>query len=156
VCAANALSVLIPYFYSREWWDKHIDTPESYTNWRNTWGDFYLDVQDARDLYYRAVAWGQGWVGNTPGFNNDLSAVLGSIKAKTLFIYSPQDQFHLPHHVETQLKAIPNATAIAINSIAGHLICCNADPNATQVMGQAISDFLRDLANNRPSTQKRD
>ena len=53
-CASNALSVLIPYFYTREWWDQYVDTPEAYTKWRNNWGDYYLDVQDARDLYYRA------------------------------------------------------------------------------------------------------
>ncbi len=53
-CAANALSVLISYFYTRDWWEQYIDTPEAYTKWRNNWGDYYLDVQDARDLYYLA------------------------------------------------------------------------------------------------------
>ena len=92
-CAANALSRSVPYFYTREWWDQYIDTPEAYTNWRNNWGDYYLDIQDARDLYYRMMASGSGWVGDTPGFNGDVNAVLRSIKAKTLFICSPQDQF---------------------------------------------------------------
>src|SRR6266850_4363782 len=141
-CASNALSVLIPYFYTREWWDQYIDTPEAYTKWRNHWGDYYLDVQDARDLYYRAMAWGRGWVGDTPGFDGDLNAVLRSIKAKTLFIYNPRDQFHLPHHIESQVKAIPNARAVAIDSVAGHLIGGNADPQANRVMGEAIREFL--------------
>ena len=88
-CASNALSVLIPYFYTREWWEQYIDTPEAYTKWRNTWGDYYLDIQDARDLYYRPMACGRGWVGDTPGFNGDVSAALRSIKAKTLFIVQP-------------------------------------------------------------------
>lgn len=145
-CASNALSVLIPYFYTREWWDQYIDTPEAYTKWRSSWGDYYLDVQDARDLYYRAMVWGRGWVGDTPGFNGDLNAVLGSIKAKTLFIYSPRDQFHLPHHVETQVKAISNARAVAIDSVAGHLICCNGDPQATRILGETIREFLLELS----------
>jgi len=145
-CASNALSVLVPYFYTREWWDQYIDTPEAYTKWRNTWGVYYLDVQDARDLYYRATVWGRGWVGDTPGFDGDLKAALRSIKAKTLFIYSPRDQFHLPHHVEGQVSAIPSARAVAIESVAGHLICCNADPQATLVMGEAIRGFLRELS----------
>jgi homoserine acetyltransferase len=102
-------------------------------------------VQDTRDLYYRIRAQGTGWVGDTPGFNNDLNAALGSIKAKTLFIYSPQDQFHLPHHIETQVKAIPGARAVAIESSAGHLICCNGDPNATHTMGEAIKAFLQEV-----------
>jgi homoserine O-acetyltransferase len=145
-CASNALSALIPYFYTREWWDQYVDTPEAYTKWRNNWGDYYLDVQDARDLYYRAMASGRGWIGDTPGFNGDLNAVLGSIKAKTLFIYNPRDQFYLPHHIETQVKAIPNARAVAIDSIAGHLICCNADPQATWALGEAIREFLQELS----------
>ena len=91
-CATNGLSPLIPFFYTREWWDQYIDAPEAYDRWRKNWGAFYLDVQDARDLYYRIRAEGTGWVGDTPGFEN-LDAALGSIKAKTLFIYSPQDQF---------------------------------------------------------------
>ena len=144
-CASNALSVLIPYFYTREWWDQYVDTPEAYTKCRNTLGDYYLDVQDARDLYYLAMAWGRGWVGDTPGFNGDLNAALGSIKAKTLFIYNPRDQAFLPHHIETQVKAIPNARAVAIDSIAGHLICVNADLQATWVLGEAIREFLQEL-----------
>ena len=144
-CATNALSVVTQFFYSREWWHQHIDAPEAYDRWRKNWGAFYLDVQDARDLYYRTNAFENGWVGDTPGFNNDLNAALGSIKAKTLFVYSPQDQFYVPELIETQVKAIPGARSVAIESIAGHLICCNGDPNATHAMGEAIRTFLEEL-----------
>ena len=88
----------------------------------------------------------RGWVGDTPGFNGDLNAVLASIKARTLFIYSPRDQFYLPHQIETQVKAIPHARAVAIDSIAGHLIGVNADPQATWALGEAIREFLQDLS----------
>lgn len=148
-CASNALSTLVPYFYTREWWDRHIDTPESYTQWRSNWGSYYLDVQDARDLYYRASAWARGWVGDTPGFGGDLAVILGSVRARTLFIYSPQDQIHPPHLVETQTRLIPGARAVAIDSIAGHLICCQGDPNATRVIAQEISAFLSELGKAR-------
>ena len=84
-------------------------------------------------------------MGDTPGFGGDLAKALGSIKAKTLFIYSPQDQFVQPGHIDAQVKMIPNARALAIDSIAGHFICCNADPQATRVMEGAIREFLRDL-----------
>ncbi len=106
-------------------------------------------MQDARDLYYLAMSFGRGWVGDTPGFHGDLNAALGSIKAKTLFIYNPRDQFYLPHHIETQVKAIPHARAVAIDSIAGHLICCNGDPQATWVLGVAIREFLQELSTPR-------
>jgi homoserine O-acetyltransferase/O-succinyltransferase len=148
-CATNGLSVLIPYFYTRDWWEQYIDTPEAYTKWRNHWGDYYLDIQDARDLYYLLRAFGRGWVGDTPGFHGDVNAALGSIKARTLFIVSPQDQLWPPHSIEADLKAIPNARAVWIDSVAGHLICCNGDPQATWVMGEAIGGFLQELSAQR-------
>jgi homoserine O-acetyltransferase len=72
VCAYNAMAVFIPFHYTREFWEQYIDSPEIYTKWRNTQGDVYLDIQDARDLYYRQKADWSGWVGDTPGFNGDL------------------------------------------------------------------------------------
>ncbi len=71
-CATNAISVLMPYFYSRDWWEQHIDTPEAYQRWRTAIGAFYLDVQDTRDLYYLNQSFAHGWLGDTPGFNGDL------------------------------------------------------------------------------------
>ncbi len=150
-CAANALSVLIPYFYTRDWWESNVDTPEAFTKWRNAWGDYYLDVQDARDLYYRSKAGGRGWLGDTPGFNGDLTAVLRSIKARSLFILSPQDQFFPPQFVDAYLKSIKNARVEWIDSDAGHIICCNADPNATQRMSEVIAKFLDVLSAERLS-----
>jgi homoserine O-acetyltransferase len=152
-CATNGLSVLIPYFYTRDWWRQHVDTPEAYTKWRNAWGDYYLDIQEARDLHYRLMAFGRGWLGDTPGFNGDLNVVLGSIKARTLYIVSPQDQFFPPDYIEAEVKAIPNARALWIDSNAGHLICCNADPQATWVMGEAIRAFLDEVIAQRRSAK---
>jgi homoserine O-acetyltransferase len=150
-CATNALSIIFPLLYTREWWDQYIDAPEIYTKWRNTWGDYYLDIQDARDLYYRNLADWRGWVGDTPGFKGDLTAALASIRAKVLFLANPRDQWFPPHYIETQAKAIPGARVAWIDSVAGHMICCNADPNATQVMGEAIRAFLQELSD-RPRT----
>ena len=84
-------------------------------------------------------------VGDTPGFDGDLNAALHSIRAKTLFLYSLQDQFIPPEHMNMQVKTIPDASALAIDSNAGHLICCNADPQATWEMGEAIREFLEEL-----------
>jgi len=145
-CAATAMLVFVPYFYTREWWQQYIDSPEAYTKWRNTWGAYYFDIQDARDLYYRQKADERGWVGDTPGFDGDLNAILGSIKAKTLFLASPGDQFVPPEYVEAQVKMIPDAQVVWVDSIAGHFICCNGDPNATRSMGETIKTFLQELS----------
>jgi homoserine O-acetyltransferase len=148
-CATNAGSVFIPFWYTREWWEQYIDSPEAYTKWRNTQGDYYLDIQDARDLYYRQRADLSGWVGDTPGFNGDLAAILGSIKAETLFLATPQDQFIPKQYFELQLQMIPGARVIWIDSVAGHLMAMNADPNATRILGEAIKAFLEELSAQR-------
>jgi len=145
VCASNAMSVLIPFFFTREWWEQYIDAPESYTKWRNTQGEYYIDIQDARDLYHRQKAELRGWIGDTPGFNGDLAAILGSIKAKTVFLVNPRDQFVPKAYYETMVNLIPGAKVVWIDSVAGHLICCNADPNATRILGGGIQAFLQEL-----------
>ena len=90
-CAANALSVLIPYFYTREWWDQYIDTPEAYTKWRNHWGDYYLDVQDARDLYYLLMALGAAGSATRQGFNGDLMRRWARSRRRPCSSISPHD-----------------------------------------------------------------
>jgi homoserine O-acetyltransferase/O-succinyltransferase len=152
-CAANAVSVWVRDFYSQEWWNQHVDTPEAYTRWRNISGEYYIDVQDARDLYYRIVASGRGWLGDTPGFDGDLNKVLGSIKAKTLLVYNRRDEFYLPKHAEVQVKAIPQARAVPIDSPGGHWICCNADPQATRILGESIRAFLEELSAQRRNSK---
>ena len=144
-CATNALSQFVHYFYTQDWWDTYVDTPEAYTRWRNTIGQDYLDVQDARDLYYRLMALARGGTGDTPGFGGDLGEALRSIKAKTLFIYNPQDRFFRPKDVEAQVTMIPNARAVAIDSNGGHFMVVNADPQATRLIGEAIRKFLVEL-----------
>jgi homoserine acetyltransferase len=75
----------------------------------------------------------------------DLNEILGSIKAKTLFLSNPRDQFIPKSYFETMVNAIPGARVVWIDSVAGHLMALNADPNATRVLGEAIRAFLEEL-----------
>lgn len=152
-CATNALSVWMPYFYTRDWWEQHLDTPEAYQRWRVAMGAFYLDVQDARDLHYLMRSFARGWVGDTPGFNGDAKAALASIKAKALFVYVKQDQFFPPQKIEAEIGMIRDARGFQIDSIAGHTVWYNADPQATVAMGRAIAEFLRELSASRAAAR---
>ncbi len=151
ICATNALSVLVSHFYSREWWERHVDTPEAYQRWRTAMGAFYIDVQDARDIYYLIRA--GSWLGGTPGFNGDAMAALRSIKAKALFIYNPGEELFPPAKIEAQVNAIPGARGVQIHSDAGHTIWYNADPQATVAMSQAIKAFLSELTASKTATR---
>jgi len=149
VCAYNAMAVAIPFMYTQAWWDQYIDSPEIYTKWRNTTGEYYYDIQDARDMYFRQMADLRGWVGDTPGFNGDLGAILGSIRAKARFFANPHDQWVARQYYETMAASIPGAKISWIESVAGHLMCCNADPNATRALDAEIKAFLEELYDER-------
>jgi homoserine O-acetyltransferase/O-succinyltransferase len=144
-CATNSMSVLVSHFYTRDWWEQHVDTPEAYQRWRTAMGAFYLDIQDARDLYYLNLSFGAGSIGDVPRFDGDAMAALRSIKAKTLFVYNLKDEFYPPQKIEIQIKAIAGAKGAPIDSLAGHTIWYNADPQATVAMGLAIKAFLSEL-----------
>jgi hypothetical protein len=95
----------------------------------------------------------RGWVGDTPGFNGDLSAIFGSIRAKTRFLANPNDQWVAKQYYESMAQMIPGAKISWIDSIAGHLMCCNADPNATQALDAAIRIFFEELVHAQEETQ---
>ena len=144
-CAGAAMWTLVNYFFSREWWDANMATQEAFDEFRKGWWGFYVGIQDMRDLYYLSKAFGKSSVAATPGFNGDLAAALKSIKAKTLFVYSPRDMFFLPKYIDEQTKHIANAKSVAIDSTTGHLICCGVDPQAYWIMGETIRGFLSEL-----------
>lgn len=76
-------------------------------------------------------------------------AALRSVKAKALFIYNPQDGLFPPSKIELQARTIPNARAVAVDSLAGHTIWYNADPQATVALSNAMKTFLTDLTASR-------
>jgi len=144
-CAGTALWNLANYFFSREWWDANIRTQAEFDGFRKRWSEVYFGVQDMRDLYCLAKTFGRSAIAATPGFKGDLNAALQSIKAKTMFIYSPKDMFFLPKQVEQAAAQIKHAQVVAINADAGHLICCGVDPQAYWIMGEVIRGLLEGL-----------
>lgn len=149
-CAAAALGALAPSFYSREWWNENITSPDEFGEWWDAWYEGYFGVQDARDLYLLGKALGRTTVADAPGFGGDLEAALGAIEAPVMFIVSPYDRFLPLEYIETQNDMIPDSRVVSIDSNAGHLICCGGDPQATWVMGQAIRGFLSELSREDP------
>jgi homoserine O-acetyltransferase len=145
-CATASLSGLIPSFYTRDWWNEHITSADAYTKWRSFWDQIYLGIQDTRDLYYLTKAMASTTVADTPGHEGKLESALGAIQATTLFIIAPQDEFLPPAYIDMQRELIPRAEILAINSSAGHLVCCGVDPKATEVLNTGLARFLTTLA----------
>ena len=146
ICATNALMVQIPFFYTRDWWERNLDTAEAFERWRVAFGAYYIDVQDTRDLWFLNQSFSRGWINDTPGFGGNLRAVLGSIKAKALYIHAQQDEIFPPAKAAAEVALVPGARAIMLDSIAGHTVWYNADPQATVALSKAIREFLAELA----------
>ena len=117
-------------FYTREWWNQYIDTPEAYTKWRNTFGSTTSTCR-MRAICTTGSALDRGWVGDTPGFAMTSSSA-GLDQGEDSVHLQPAGRIFTPECIEAQVKMIPNARGLAIDSNAGHLICCNADPHATR------------------------
>ncbi len=112
-----------------------------------TWGDYYLDIQDARDLYYRTDGIRARLGRRHTGLQRRLECGAALDQGEDPVHRQPTGSVHSARATSKPLvKAIPNARAVWIDSVAGHLICCNADPKATRVMGEAIREFLSELS----------
>jgi len=152
-CAGTALATLVNYFFSREWWDASIQSREAFEQFHKAWWGFYLGIQDMRDLHYLSRAFVASSLASTPGFNGDVSAALRSIKARTLFIYSPRDMFFQPARLEEHVRLIPDSRLVPIDSAAGHLICCGVDPQAYWLMGESVRGFMRELKGTKAASR---
>lgn len=145
-CAGTALWTFVSYFFSQAWWEKNIKSQADFDGFRNAWTQGYFGVQDMRDLHYHAHALSSSTIESTPGFNGDLSAALKAIRAKTMIVYSPNDQFFMPTRVEWAAAQIKDAQAVAITSDAGHLMCCGVDQTAYRAMGESIRGLLSEIS----------
>ena len=96
------------------------------------------------------MAAGSGWVGDTPGFNGDLNAVLRLDQGEDPVHLQPSRPVLSAAPHRSQCQGDPEcASAVAIDSVAGHLTGGNADPQATRVIGEAIRGFLQELSAQR-------
>jgi homoserine O-acetyltransferase len=121
-----------------------VKTEEAYQAWSKSYN--WWMPQDARDIYYQLQAWADFNVGDTPGFKGDTKAALQSIKAEMLIIGAKQDLFFNREELIFAKNAIPKATHVEIDSIAGHSSCCGYnDPEATKIIDQEIAKFLAKL-----------
>jgi homoserine O-acetyltransferase len=144
-CAGSALGSLVYSYYSREWWNDRIEDLQDYRAWEEKWGAGYLDVQDARDLYFLGRAAGKTTVAQTPGYDESLKKALGAIEQPLLYAVNRQDQFLPPRDVEKEAALLPKARVAWIDSPAGHFMCCGDDPHATWMLNAVIGDFLAEV-----------
>ncbi len=140
----TALTTLVPWWHTYEWFEGNLSTPAAYRDWELLWREIWnnLAPQDARDVYYQLIAWAEFDIGDSSGFDGDAAAALASIRARTLILAAPGDMLVRTAEIGFAADAIPGARVVEIDSDWGHLICCGFDPEATAAMDRAIADFL--------------
>lgn len=132
------------WLYTNQWFAANLKTVEEYRRWRKIFHGSGIS-QDARDIHYQLRAWAEFNVGDTPGFNGDARAALGTIKAQVLLISAKGDMLVSRDEVLFAKNVIPGAMHVEIDSPFGHAVCCGFDPEATKVMDREIAKFLSRL-----------
>ena len=141
----TAMSNVCVRLYSLVWLNENTNTRDKYNLYNMGCRDPFSIFKDARNLYYQfqQVAWFK--LGNTPGFDGNTDAALRSIKAKALIITTTHDDFFPRDEANRPAQIIPGAKLFEIESTAGHMVCCGADPAAWESMNKEISAFLESL-----------
>lgn len=139
-----ALMNLVPWWFVYDWYADNLRDPVAFQRFEQKWRGVFTSQlpQDARDVYYQLQAWSTFDLGATPGFNGDTQAALQAIQVPVLLIGGAGDPLVHQQEIRAANTHIPQATHVEIDSPYGHACCIGVDPEATQVMSQAIRDFL--------------
>jgi homoserine O-acetyltransferase len=100
---------------------------------------------DATDWLYQCWAYQAHDVGTTPGFDGDMIAALGSIRARSLILAPPLDLFNPAQGALEAADAIPSATLIEIPSVQGHQAATSTSPDDAAFLNEEIDAFLRSV-----------
>jgi homoserine O-acetyltransferase len=138
-----ALMELTPWWYGADWYATNITTPDKARDFDLFWRRILTVIapQDARDIYYQLEGWAEFNIGNTPGFNGDVKAALGTIKVKTLLIATKEDQLVRREEMLFAKNSIHDATYVEVSSPFGH-IAVLLDPKAAETVNHEIRKFL--------------
>jgi homoserine O-acetyltransferase/O-succinyltransferase len=94
------------------------------------------------DWIYQTWAYDTHDVSLSGGFNGDLAAALGAVKARMLIVSAPGDLYNPTSAALAAADMIPRAQYVEIPSILGHHATNGVDADDTAFLSKHISDFL--------------
>jgi len=100
--------------------------------------------RDANNLLTMLGAWQRNDVGASPGFGGDLSAALGSIRAKALVMAAETDLYFTPEDLEYEASLIPQARYELIRSVWGHQAGNGLNPEDSAFIDERLKWLLRE------------
>lgn len=115
------------------------DTLDDLLRW---WEDDHL-AWDANDLLAMMEAWYCGDISDHPRYNQDFSAALGAIAARSLIMPCATDLYFTPEDNALEVAQMPNAELRVIDSVWGHYAGGpGRNREATAVIEAAIAELL--------------
>lgn len=129
---------------SQEWYRQRLFTQLGLNNVDEV-NAFYqqnFSVWDANDMIALATTWQRNNVGNTPGFNGDYQAALGSIKAKVLYMPCETDLYFHLDALRYESQYIDDVQFTVIPSLWGHLAGGAFSAEDVEFVNQTIAEFI--------------
>jgi len=108
----------------------------------NTYYQNAFSRWDANDYIWLATTWQQNNVGDSPGFNGDYEAALGSIKARVLYMPCETDLYFHIDALRHEAQFIPDVQFTVIPTLWGHFAGGGSSPEDAAFINRTILDFL--------------
>ena len=125
-------------FYQQEFW-RNFEF-ESAAAFQEGFMEAFFTAMDPNALLCMAWKWQRGDVSRLT--DNDLTAALGRITAKTFVMPIDEDMFFPPRDCAREQALIPGSELRTINSICGHLGLFGAEPEFLQQVDHHLGELL--------------
>jgi homoserine O-acetyltransferase len=137
-----ALTELLPWFYSTQWYMDNLTTDGKLLSFQTFWGRL-MSAAQARDAYYQLEGWSEFNVGDTPGFKGNPKAALAEIKSKALLIGVKEDQLFRPDELQAAKNSLSDAAHLELSSPFGHIaVVGGLDRKFDDAVNSEIGKFL--------------
>jgi homoserine O-acetyltransferase/O-succinyltransferase len=136
------------WLYSQEWWRKELWRDPlfpalTFDSVLNNYRKNFIPGADANDLILQMRTWEHHDVGATPGFNNDITRALASIKVPILFMPSETDLYFPVTDARFEAALIPGVVLLPIPSLWGHTAGAASNPADDKFLNDHIREFLK-------------
>lgn len=106
------------------------------------WENFFRDGRDPNNLISMIRTWHSGNVGNTPGFDGDVTRALASIRCPVLAMPAEKDLYFPPEDEQWASRHIENGEVRVIPGVWGHFAGGGLNPVDTDFVDAALRELL--------------
>lgn len=105
------------------------------------WEAFFLGL-DANDVLSQLHTWQSAHLGDTPGYDGDLTRALGDIRARAILAPGEKDLYFPPEDMAWEAEQMPVAELAVIAGVWGHFSDSGVDPACCEAVRGAVRRLL--------------